>query len=79
MEESQSFAAVKKYLGQKVELVIDRLLGSKHPTHGFSYESNYGYVPNTKAPDGGEIDGYYLGVNKSVKQQKGDVLLLFTA
>ena len=29
------------YLGQKVNVIIDRPLGSKHPKHGFLYEVNY--------------------------------------
>ena len=42
----------KDFLGKKVEVVIDRPLGSKHPKHGFTYEVNYGYIPDTKSPDG---------------------------
>lgn len=59
------------YLGQQVNVVIDRPLGSKHPKHGFVYEVNYGYVPNTKAPDGEEIDAYVLGLDKSVGKVSG--------
>lgn len=40
------------YLGQKVNVIIDRPLWSKHPKHGFVYEVNYGYIPNTISPDG---------------------------
>jgi len=32
------------------------------------HEVNYGYVPNTKAPDGEEIDVYVLGVDTPVKK-----------
>lgn len=59
------------YLGQKVNVVIDRPLGSKHPEHGFIYEVNYGYIPNTKAPDGEEIDAYVLGIDKPVDKVSG--------
>lgn len=59
------------YLGQKVNVVIDRPLGSKHPKHGFIYEANYGYIPNTKAPDGEELDAYVLGVDKPVGKITG--------
>lgn len=59
------------YLGQKINVVIDRPLGSKHPKHGFTYEVNYGYIPNTKSPDGEELDAYYLGVNKPLEKAKG--------
>ena len=54
------------FLGQKVNVVIDRPLGSKHPQHGFIYEVNYGYIPNTKSPDGEEQDVYVLGIGKAV-------------
>lgn len=62
---------ITKYLGQKVDVVIDRPLGSKHPKHGFTYEVNYGYVPDTKATDGEEIDAYVLGVRRPLKKFNG--------
>lgn len=57
---------VLDFLNKEVELIIDRPLGSKHPKHGYTYEVNYGYVPNTKASDGEEIDAYVLGLDKPV-------------
>lgn len=60
-----------RYLGQKLNVVIDRPLGSKHPKHGFTYEVNYGYIPNTKAPDGEEIDAYVLGLDKPIDKVSG--------
>lgn len=50
---------------------MDRPLGSKHPKHGFRYEVNYGYIPDTKAPDGEEIDAYVLGVDVSLENFSG--------
>jgi inorganic pyrophosphatase len=41
---------------------MDRPLGAKHPKWNFIYPVNYGFIPNTKAPDGEEIDAYVLGV-----------------
>lgn len=76
MKESQSLQIVKRYLGKKIEVVLDRPLGSKHPKHGFVYESNYGYVPETKAPDGEEIDAYYLGVNEPLQKATGKVIAI---
>jgi len=52
-----------QYLGKTVQVVMDRPLGSNHPKHGFKYEVNYGFIPDTKAPDGEEIDAYVLGVD----------------
>lgn len=61
----------KDFLGKKVEVIIDRPLGSIHPKHGFAYEVNYGYIPNTKSPDGEELDAYFLGVNKPLEKAEG--------
>lgn len=66
-----TLSMAKKYLGEEVDVVIDRPLGSKHPKHNFLYESNYGYVPGTMAPDGEELDAYYLGVEKPIKKASG--------
>lgn len=62
---------ITDYLGEKVDVIIDRPLGSKHPKHGFIYEVNYGYLPNTKSKDGEEIDCYVLGVNKALERTTG--------
>jgi len=35
----------ENFLGKEIEVIIDRPLGSKHPKHGFKYETNYGYIP----------------------------------
>lgn len=66
----------RNFLGKEVEVVIDRPLGSKHPKHGFVYEANYGYIPDTKSPDGEELDAYYLGVNKPLEKAKGVCLAI---
>lgn len=71
MKEVESFEIAKEYLGKTVEAEIDRPLGSLHPKHGFLYESNYGFVPGTKAPDGEELDAYYLGTDKPVEKAQG--------
>lgn len=68
---SKTLKISKNYLGKEVEIVIDRPLGSKHPEHGFEYTANYGYLPDTKASDGEELDAYYLGVNKPLKKGVG--------
>ncbi len=59
------------FLGQRVNVVIDRPIGSKHPMHGFTYEVNYGYIPNTKSSDGEEQDVYVLGIDKPVDKIVG--------
>jgi inorganic pyrophosphatase len=61
-----------KYLGKTVEVKIDRPLGSTHPKHGdIVYPINYGFVPDTTAGDGEEIDAYVLGVSEPVESFSG--------
>ncbi|MDP2741651.1 MAG: inorganic diphosphatase [bacterium] len=64
------------FLGKNVTIKIDRPINSKHPRHGFVYEINYGFVPNTKAPDGEEIDAYLLGVAEPVKEFTGKCIAI---
>ena len=71
MEDSESLKIAKQYLNKKVEVVIDRPVGSKHPKHGFIYEANYGYLDGVKAPDGEELDAYYLGVSSPLQRASG--------
>jgi len=59
------------YLGKIVQVTMDRPLGSNHPKHGFRYEVNYGFIPDTKAPDGEEIDAYVLGVDYPIESFEG--------
>lgn len=57
----------KQFLGQTVQVIMDRPLGSLHPTHGFIYPVNYGYIPDTLAADGEELDAYFLGVDSPLE------------
>ncbi len=62
-------------IGKKVTVTIDRPLGSKHPQHSdIVYPINYGFIPNTIAEDGEEIDAYILGVDLPVKEFTGNVI-----
>lgn len=61
----------KTYLGKEVTVTIDRPLGSKHPKYGFVYELNYGFVPETIAPDGEELDAYVIGPTEPVESFSG--------
>jgi inorganic pyrophosphatase len=62
---------INDFLGKEIEVIIDRPMGTKHPEYGFTYEANYGFIPKTKAPDGEEIDAYFLGINKPLKKAIG--------
>jgi len=46
-------------------------MGSKHPEWGFLYPVNYGFVPDTIAPNGEELDAYVLGVFEPVEVFQG--------
>lgn len=61
----------KQYLEQTVTVKMDRPLGTKHPKHGFVYEVNYGYIPNTISGDGEELDAYVLGVSEPMDEFTG--------
>lgn len=65
-----------QYIGKEVEIKIDRPLHSKHPKYGFVYETNYGFVPGTKAPDGDEIDAYVLGLDEPVETFRGKCIAI---
>jgi len=66
----------RKFLSKGVSVIIDRPMGSKHPKWNFIYPVNYGYVPNTKAPDGEEIDAYVLGIFKPEKKFRGKCIAI---
>lgn len=57
------------YLGQEVTIKIDQPFGSFHA--GEIYELNYGYVPDTIAPDGECLDAYFWGERKPLAEAKG--------
>ena len=70
---SKSLEIAKQFQGKEVEIVIDRPIGSKHPKYNFIYEVNYGYLPNVKAPDGEDLDVYYLGADRPIEKASGIV------
>ena len=64
-------------LGHTVKVIVDRPLGSRHPNHpDILYPVNYGYIPNTIAPDGEEQDAYILGVSAPIKEFTGMVIAI---
>lgn len=73
---SESLKLAEKYLGKEVEIVIDRPLGSLHPKHGFKYGANYGYIKGVKAPDGEDLDAYFLGTDIPLQIAKGKVIAI---
>ena len=71
MECSKSLALALSFTGKRVHVIVDRPLGSRHPKHGFLYEANYGYIPATEAPDGEELDAYFLGAGVPLESADG--------
>ena len=65
---------IEKYIGKILKIKIDRPLNSKHPKHGFKYELNYGYVPNTISGDGEELDCYVLGIDEPIDEFEGECI-----
>lgn len=64
----------KDFLDKRVQVVVNRPLGSKHPKYNFTYPINYGFIPNTKAEDGEEIDAYILGEHRPLIEYEGTVI-----
>jgi inorganic pyrophosphatase len=71
---SASLEMCKKYLGKDVELIIDQPYNSYYK--GICYEANYGYVPNTVAPDGEGLDGYFLGPKEPFDKVSGTCIAI---
>ena len=61
----------KDFIGQTVEVEMDRPLGTRHPKHGFMYCVNYGFIPGTVSGDGEELDAYLLGVFEPLQSYIG--------
>jgi len=63
---------IKKYIGQEINVLIDRPKGTSHPNYPtLIYELNYGYVPGTVSGDGEEIDCYLLDIDFPTNKAKG--------
>lgn len=62
------------WIGRLVEVVIDRPAGSRHPTHGFGYPLNYGYLPGVPSQDGEDLDAYVLGPTLPLERFTGRVI-----
>ncbi|MBP9821990.1 MAG: inorganic pyrophosphatase [Candidatus Pacebacteria bacterium] len=74
LKESKSLEISRQFLGEFVEVAMDRPMGSKHPKHDFIYEANYGYIEGVEAPDGEDLDAYYFGTTESLSRAKGVVI-----
>ncbi len=66
---SKSLKMCRAYLNTIIEIEIDQPYGSIY--NGITYEVNYGFIPNTLAPDGEPLDAYFLGPQKPLRRAKG--------
>ena len=57
---------VERYLGQTVQIKIDRPIGHVHKKgeKTLIYPINYGYIPKVLGGDGEELDVYLLGADR---------------
>lgn len=60
-----------KFLGQTIDVIIDRPIGTKHLKHDCVYSVNYGHIEGTEAPDGEDVDVYLIGVFMPITNFKG--------
>lgn len=68
-------ALAASFLGQIVEIKIDRALGSAHPKHpDLIYPVNYGFIPGVFGGDGEELDVYLLGVDGPVFKSSAQII-----
>ena len=65
------YVDARTFIGNTVNVTIDRPLGSKHPEAGFIYPVNYGFLPGVPAPDGEDLDAYVLGFFKPMETFTG--------
>ena len=64
-------------IGKIVKVIVDRPLGSYHPTHkNIFYSVNYGYISDIMAGDGEEQDVYILAVDVPLTEFTGKVIAI---
>ena len=72
MDGSKSLGIARQFLGKSVKLRFDQPIGSAYARFGIeSYPVNYGYVPGVAAPDGDDLDAYYLGATTPLEEAEG--------
>src|SRR6266545_2213633 len=67
--DSESLRLGRGFLGKNVD--VDRPLGSRHPTAGFEYLLNYGFILGVPAPDGEDLDAYVVGLHSPAAEVTG--------
>ncbi len=67
---------LRPYLGQVVDIAIDRPIGYVHRKgeKTLVYPINYGYIPGVLGGDGEELDVFLLGVTEPVDTYRGRII-----
>jgi len=67
---------LRPYLGQVVDIEVDRPIGYVHRKgeKTLIYPVNYGYIPGVLGGDGEELDVYLLGVSEPVTTFRGRIV-----
>jgi inorganic pyrophosphatase len=73
---SEESVDARAFIGQTVDVRIDRPLGSRHPERGFIYPVNYGFIPDVLAPDGENLDAYVLGIFEPLENFSGKCIAI---
>lgn len=71
---SISLKMCKEYVGKEVTISIDQAYDTYY--EGTRYEQNYGYVPNTTAPDGDGLDAYFIGPQEPLTEATGTCIAI---
>lgn len=74
--ESKSLTLAKEFLNKTVNVSIDKPLGCIYSKYKTLFEVNYGFIPNTIAPDGKELDAYVLKVKEPLEKFTGKVIAI---
>ena len=76
LTQTQRQQLIRRYLGQTVEVIIDRPVGYIHHVKGITlhYTVNYGYLPGVLGGDGEEQDVYVLGVSQPLERFRGRII-----
>ncbi len=64
------------FLHRTLRAKVDRPLGSRHLEFFWEYPVNYGYIPDTMAPDGEPVDAYILGVAEPLSEFEGECIAI---
>ncbi len=67
---------LRPYLGQMIDIDIDRPIGYVHRKgeKTLVYPINYGYIPGVLGGDGEELDVFLLGVHEPVESFRGRII-----